>query len=198
MWCSRKGLLLPFNCYPGDGRFQGNSSVECQVFGFVDDAHSALAKLLEDFVVRYGQTDEGNDWSFSSTGKDAHCRILGAVMYSSMAELANTRTGNRPLFPASFGVVFPEWPAYPNPFLLNQQSAVYIPANAAEGDLTIYSSGMDLVYRSHQQLTSRLGQQVFAWDGRTSSGNVVNSGIYVFVLGLGNRTVKGKIAILRR
>jgi len=88
--------------------------------------------------------------------------------------------------------------AYPNPFLPNQQNAVYIPANAAEGDLTIYSSGMDLVYRSHQSLISRLGQQVFVWDGRTSSGNVVNSGIYIFMLGLGNRTVKGKIAILRR
>jgi len=73
-----------------------------------------------------------------------------------------------------------EGSAYPNPFLPNQQNAVSIPANAVEGDLTIYSSGMDLVYRSHQLLTSRLGKPVFVWDGRTSSGNVVNSGIYIY------------------
>jgi len=91
-----------------------------------------------------------------------------------------------------------EGTAYPNPFLLNQQSAVYILANAAEGELTIYSSGMDLVYNAHQQLSSRLGQSVFVWNGRTSTGNAVNSGIYIFVLGLGNRTVTGKIAHVRR
>ena len=91
-----------------------------------------------------------------------------------------------------------EGSAFPNPFLPNQQRAVYIPANSSEGDLTIYSSNMDLVYRSHQQLTSRSGQQVFVWDGRTSNGNAVNTGIYIFVLGLGNRTVKGKIAIVKR
>jgi len=56
-----------------------------------------------------------------------------------------------------------EGTAYPSPFLLNQQSAVYIPANATEGDLTIYSSGMGLVYHAHQQLTSRAGQTVFVW-----------------------------------
>jgi flagellar hook assembly protein FlgD len=75
---------------------------------------------------------------------------------------------------------------------------VYIPANATEGDLTIYSSGMDLVYHAHQQLTSRAGQTVFVWDGRTSGGNAANTGIYVFVLGLGNRTVTGKIALVRK
>jgi hypothetical protein len=91
-----------------------------------------------------------------------------------------------------------EGTAYPSPFLLNQQSAVYIPANATEGDLTIYSSGMDLVYHAHQQLTSRAGQTVFVWDGRTSGGNAANTGIYVFVLGLGNRTVTGKIALVRK
>ncbi|HTY37612.1 MAG TPA: FlgD immunoglobulin-like domain containing protein [Bacteroidota bacterium] len=75
---------------------------------------------------------------------------------------------------------------------------MYIPANATEGDLTIHSSGMDLAYHAHQQPTSRAGQRVFVWDGRTSDGNAANTGIYVFVFGLGNRTVTGKIALVRK
>ncbi|GAC1678632.1 MAG: hypothetical protein PVS2B2_15860 [Candidatus Acidiferrum sp.] len=34
--------------------FQRNESVETGVFGLIDDAHAAAAKLLNDAVVRYG------------------------------------------------------------------------------------------------------------------------------------------------
>ena len=88
--------------------------------------------------------------------------------------------------------------AYPNPYIPDQHDAVYIPANAVEGDLAIYSSAMNLVYNGHQHLTSRLGQAVFVWNGRTSSGSSVNSGIYLFVLNLGTRIVTGKIALVRK
>lgn len=91
-----------------------------------------------------------------------------------------------------------EGSAYPNPFWPDLESALYMPADASEGNVRIYSTSMDLVYSAHQQVTSRLGQQVFVWNGRSTSGGTVQSGIYLFVLDLGSRTVTGKVALLRK
>jgi hypothetical protein len=39
-------------------KFQGDKTVQANVFGFVDDAHATAAQLLRDPIVGYGLTDE--------------------------------------------------------------------------------------------------------------------------------------------
>ena len=92
-----------------------------------------------------------------------------------------------------------EGSAYPNPFMPDIDGTVYIPAaNATEGTIAIYSTSMELMYSAHQQVSSRLGQQVFVWNGKTNAGRAAQSGIYLFMLDLGGRTVTGKFALLRK
>jgi flagellar hook assembly protein FlgD len=73
----------------------------------------------------------------------------------------------------------------------------FIPTGAPEANVAIYSSSMDLLYSAHQQQVSRLGQSVFVWNGKTAAGNPVNSGVYIYVVNLGDRIVKGKFALVR-
>jgi len=53
--------------------FEGDVAVEANVFGFVDDAHAAAAKFLEDAVVGDGVADEG-------VGVRHSAAILGCVL----------------------------------------------------------------------------------------------------------------------
>jgi len=92
-----------------------------------------------------------------------------------------------------------EGSAFPNPFMPDVEGTVFIPAaDATEGDVAIYSTSMELMYSAHQQVSSRLGQQVFVWNGKTNSGRAAQSGIYLFMLDIGGRTVTGKFALLRK
>lgn len=98
--------------------------------------------------------------------------------------------------PGTTGVA--EGSAFPNPFHPGEGGLLYMPANADQGSLAVYSSGMELVYSASLQTQSRLGQRVFAWDGRTNRNTLSPSGIYLFVLTLPGRTVTGKFALVRR
>jgi hypothetical protein len=91
-----------------------------------------------------------------------------------------------------------EGSAYPNPFHPGEGGLLYMPANSDEGTLSVYSSGMELVYSASRQTQSRLGQRVFTWDGTTKANSVAPTGIYLFVLTLPGRTVTGKFALVRR
>jgi hypothetical protein len=67
------------------------------------------------------------------------------------------------------------------------------------GSVSVFSSGMDLVYSSGTCASSwYLDQQMFFWDGKGNDGSVVPTGVYIYVVDLGDRQVKGKIALVRR
>jgi hypothetical protein len=82
-------VLFVVRAKMGCEEFQNDKAVEAQVPGLVDNAHASTSEVLEDHVVGDRLADEGNHRGFSSTGKDGRFRIVGAVMYFSMAELAN-------------------------------------------------------------------------------------------------------------
>jgi hypothetical protein len=88
--------------------------------------------------------------------------------------------------------------AFPNPFHPGEGGFLYMPANAEQGVLSVYSSGMELVYSASRQTVSRLGQRVFTWDGMTNRNSPAPTGIYLFVLTLPGKTVTGKFAVVRR
>ena len=91
-----------------------------------------------------------------------------------------------------------EGAAFPNPFVADGGRSVYIPASAAIGTLTIFSSEMDLIYTGSQESKMYFGKRVFSWDGMTDKNSPARSGIYIFVLTLPGRSLTGKIALFRR
>jgi hypothetical protein len=91
-----------------------------------------------------------------------------------------------------------EGSAFPNPFNPGGGGVLYFPAEADQGTLAVFSSGMELVYSRFVQTQSRLGQRVFTWDGLTNRNAVAPTGVYIFVLSLPGRTVTGKFALVRR
>jgi hypothetical protein len=96
------------------------------------------------------------------------------------------------------GTSVAEGSAFPNPFHPGGGGLLYLPADADEGTLSVYSSGMELVYSSSRQSQARLGQRVMTWDGVTNGNSVAPTGVYIFVLTLPGRTVTGKFALVRR
>jgi len=92
-----------------------------------------------------------------------------------------------------------EGKSYPNPFYPGGGTVVWIPADASEGTVSIYTAAMELVYSSYQQSSGKFRNiPSFEWNGKTSGGELARSGIYLFVLDLPGRTVTGKIAVVRR
>ena len=90
---------------------------------------------------------------------------------------------------------------FPNPFLADGRAHTAIPVTAngsVPGTLNIYSSSMDLVYSIAKHSTIANGRQVFEWDGKNDDRAVVSSGIYLFVLTLADRTITGKLAVIRK
>lgn len=87
---------------------------------------------------------------------------------------------------------------FPNPFLADGFSRVYIPTAELQGTLSIYSNSMALVFQAAETSVPRLGRRAFSWDGMTNDNVQAASGVYVYVLSLANRTVTGKIALLRK
>jgi hypothetical protein len=93
------------------------------------------------------------------------------------------------------GVVFP------NPFLTDGRGFVTFSVSAqveVSGTLNIYSSSMDLVYSTTEFSSQLLEEHVFRWGGRTNDNELAQSGVYIFVLELPDRIVKGKFALIRK
>jgi hypothetical protein len=91
---------------------------------------------------------------------------------------------------------------FPNPWLADGQGTVSIPVDGntpLTGTLQVYDAGMRLVYASGDQRSAGASRQVFQWSGRTVDGQIVRSGVYVYILSLSDgRTITGKMAIVRR
>jgi hypothetical protein len=83
---------------------------------------------------------------------------------------------------------------YPNPFHDATDIRYYI---SEEGILTleIYDSTGRMVIRRIQEATP--GWQTFTWDGRSSSGKPVSSGIYFYRLNMAGKSTTRKMALMR-
>ena len=183
---------------------QVSSSLSCLAtayYGFVtgtDTVTVALANVNTDCPA-YTSTSSPYTLTVSRNRTDDSYRGIAGNLYLKL-DVANpsqwitwaiSRQG-----PSANSLV--EGSAYPNPFHPGEGGFLYMPVNADEGTLSVYSSGMELVYSISRQSQSRLGQRVFTWDGITKGNSVAPTGIYLFVLTLPGRTVTGKFALVRR
>jgi hypothetical protein len=136
--------------------------------------------------------------SLANSPVDASYEQVGAVLYfkPSTADPSNWKTMKIVGGKASFTGIAEGIP-FPNPFRPDGAGLLFIPAEAMQGTLYIYSSSMDLVYSAHEVSTVKFGKSMFTWNGQTRDNNPARSGIYVFVLAIPGKTITGKIALIR-
>lgn len=97
--------------------------------------------------------------------------------------------------------VVAEGEAFPNPFVPDNRSAVSIPLAGTlpvSGSLLILSSGNDRITSRDVVSVEDRGRQVIRWDGNDDSGAPAPTGIYLFVVSVNDRIIRGKIALVRR
>jgi hypothetical protein len=86
---------------------------------------------------------------------------------------------------------------YPNPFNTNKYEHISFANLPLEkpGKIWIYELDGGLVFKDKIDELSVL-ENVYRWDGRNSSGAKVASGLYIFVLNIGDDYKRGKIAVV--
>jgi hypothetical protein len=92
--------------------------------------------------------------------------------------------------------------AFPNPWFTNSNNPISIavawPANT-EGELYVFTSSMDLVFSSDVKVkTHPTGKNVIEWNGKTNDGEIVRTGVFLYVLEGQSQTLTGKIAVVRK
>lgn len=90
---------------------------------------------------------------------------------------------------------------FPNPFN-PATSSLLIPLQnigaSVDVVLSVYSaSDLDLIYTGPAQYVPFSGMQYAEWKGRDNEGQLVSSGVYLWILTKGSTTVKGKFAVIR-
>ncbi|MEW6510704.1 MAG: MXAN_6640 family putative metalloprotease [Bacteroidota bacterium] len=88
--------------------------------------------------------------------------------------------------------------SFPNPFRPGAGQVVYFPSVMTAATVSVYTTDMELVYSGYQSSQTYLGRRVFTWNGASHSGEIAPTGIYVFVLQGGEKTVTGKFALVRQ
>jgi hypothetical protein len=84
---------------------------------------------------------------------------------------------------------------FPSPFIYNQSTTLYIPAEAdlyGEVDMNIYSSGMELIFEGRMSVLNN----TVRWFPRTNKNQNLSSGVYLYVIKTGNNVKKGKFVVI--
>jgi hypothetical protein len=88
---------------------------------------------------------------------------------------------------------------YPNPFRTAAASSLsfVIPQTETETRLSVFTSDMRRVF--HERLTPRneFGRTVIRWDGRDERNAPVASGVYIYILQIGDSIQKGTFTVIR-
>ncbi len=90
---------------------------------------------------------------------------------------------------------------FPNPY--NPSSSSLLISLKGTGGISgttlsiISAANQDVIYSGPAEYTVYSGTQYAEWKGRDNRGNIVGSGIYMFVLSNGSSILKGKFAVIR-
>jgi hypothetical protein len=158
----------------------------------------SLAGDMSEFPYTCALRSSRPDNSYTDTGMGIYIKLTGVAdrLNWMMTYIIDGAVG-----PASGALMLAEGLAFPNPFRPDGTRQIFIPVTSAvpvRGTLKIFSSNMDLVSSMEQTSSPVLGRQAFRWNGDTGGGAIARSGIYIYVLKLDDRTLKGKIALVRQ
>lgn len=91
---------------------------------------------------------------------------------------------------------------YPNPFQVPEHRWIrfQIPQSpTARATLYVYSSSLELAYRAELNIErSTITPPFVAWDGRTSNGEYASTGVYFYVVAVGDQQHIGKFSVIRK
>ncbi len=135
------------------------------------------------------------DGTYLRAGASLYARVRGETPsdWSSWVIWDSTITGGA-------RVMVPEATPFPNPFRPDGTNEVSIPLSATapvKATLTIFSTTFERVATIEGFSLSFNGTQVVRWDGKTDRGAMAGSGVYIFVITLPDRTLTGKVAVIR-
>jgi hypothetical protein len=102
---------------------------------------------------------------------------------------------------SAYQYVEPAGSPFPVPFRPGKHLFVYLPLGTEDqqqGGVYIFSASADLI-RAIPTTTSSVfrNKQVFTWDGRTNDGAIAPTGVYIYVISLQGKELKGKIPLVR-
>ena len=96
--------------------------------------------------------------------------------------------------PAIFNDVF----IYPNPYLGSTFLNFRLPpVKSNTALLTIFKINMDRVQSCELPVESAQFEPLIRWDGRDENGNIISSGIYIYVISVDGKNYTGKFAVLQ-
>jgi hypothetical protein len=135
----------------------------------------------------------------SSSQTDESYEQAGSVLFykASVADPSNWKTMKIVNGVATYSG-FADGVPFPNPFRPTGKGLLFIPAQADQGTLNIYSSSMDLIFSASETAVVKFGKRMFTWDGYTRDNSPARSGVYLFVLSIPGNTITGKIALIRK
>lgn len=136
-------------------------------------------------------------WGFVPGGPAAKGRVYAfdatayyATIYDSTVVSVNEETNN------SVPQTFYLGNSYPNPFNLSTYIPFTVGSKSGNVRLVIYNLlGQKIRTLVNGNMSS--GQHEIVWNGKNDSGEIVNSGIYLVRLSSANRTLLGKIVLLK-
>ena len=93
--------------------------------------------------------------------------------------------------------------AFPNPFIVERDERLFFPlepnidVEVQNAVLTIYDAAMAIVYSDQTPLAVENDLRVVAWDGRTTLGDQLSSGVYIYTLEYKDGSSIGKFLVKR-
>lgn len=79
----------------------------------------------------------------------------------------------------------------------NKNDVIFFQFDGDLSGLPINSNVYDINGAKVAELSMVLNNTALSWDGRDESGRIVNSGVYIYAIGLGNNTVNGTIVVAK-
>ncbi len=89
---------------------------------------------------------------------------------------------------------------YPNPFYADGVEKILIPVGNwnDEVELKIFTAGLDLVYSDRVKPEFNFGNYFVSWNGRSSAGDLVKTGVYIYFISYGEKERLGKFVLIRK
>ena len=91
---------------------------------------------------------------------------------------------------------------FPNPFKANGNNLLFMSINEnstekSNVEMHVFSSTSDLIFSGEPQFANIFGKRFAVWNGKDNNGNMVPSGIYLYLLTKESQVIKGKFAVIR-
>ena len=177
----------------------GPASIEIRVDGDLEDTWSLnqnTGQLISRTVLSNYTFGSNTVFEIEGLRNDGeYCRVDYVEFVQSSQAKLSSNDQDSPELPAQFRLLG----NFPNPFNPTTTIRYEIPATLAQNSKVVLEI-FNILGRKIRTLVNAnqgAGQYTIEWDGRSESGNVVTSGIYLYRVAVGNQVLLGKMSLLK-